>query len=309
MKHHPQDFSYRHYLAPRWWPTWIVVGLMWLISTLPWRAVQATGAGIGILLHKLGGSRRRVTEVNIAKCFPELSPEAQAQLVRNTFIANAKGYTESTIGWFRNIDRYVERMEVHGREHIQAVLNSGQGVLLVGAHFSMMDMALPLVARTIPVSYMYRPNDNGLLNAMVEKNRRRYCKQAFTKFELREMIEHIAEGNAVWYAIDQDMGPKHSVFAPFFGVPAASVKAAGWLARESGAAVIMLSQFRGENGVYTLRFTPVNGVPTDDEVANATAINKTLESEIRRDPAQYLWLHRRFKTRPEGEASFYGRKS
>ena len=308
MKHHPQDFSYRHYLAPRWWPTWLVIFLMWLISRMPWRGVQAAGTGIGLLLYKLGGSRRRVTEVNIAKCFPELDEAQQAQLVRDTFIANAKGYSESTIAWFRSIDRYAERMQVHGREHVQAAFDRGQGVLLVGAHFSMMDLAIPLVSRTIPVGYMYRPNDNGLLNAMVERSRRRFVERAFTKFELREMIEHLAKGHAVWYAIDQDMGPKHSVFAPFFGVPAASVKATGWLARESGAAVIMLSQFRGDDGVYTLRFTPVEGVPTDDDVANATAINQTLENEIRRDPVQYLWLHRRFKTRPEGEASFYAHK-
>lgn len=308
MKQHPQDFRLTRYLGPRYWGTWLLLGVMRLVSLLPWLGIQAIGSGLGRLLYRLGGSRRAVAEANIRACFPELTAQEQQQLVRDTFIANAKGYVECTHGWWRDIGPYARKMNVEGLEFVEAAKAQGKGVLLVGGHFSILDFALPLVAAAAPVGYMYRPNDNPLLNAIVERSRRRYCSAAFTKLELRDMIQYIKASNMVWYAVDQDMGPKHSVFAPFFGIPAASIKTTGWLARASDAVVLMLSQFRGPNGVYTIRFTPVPDFPTSDDVQNATVLNQLLEAEIRRHPDQYLWLHRRFKTRPEGAEPFYPRR-
>lgn len=294
---------------PRHWGTWLLVFLMWLMAWLPYRLQQALGTGLGRLLYRLGGSRRRVTEANIGACFPELDPTQQDALVRETFVANAKGYVECTVGWWRSIEPYAMRMRVHGGDEVRRTLDSGRGILLLGGHFSILDFALPLVAAVAPVAYMYRPNDDAVLDSVIEYRRSLFRAGSFTKFQLREMIEHIRAGNMCWYACDQDMGPKNSVFAPLFGVPAATLTTPAWLARETGARVMFLSQFRHADGVYELRFTDMpEGFPGDDEQANARMINSMLEQEIRRDPAQYLWLHRRFKTRPEGEPSLYGRR-
>lgn len=294
---------------PRWWGTWALIGFMRLISLLPWRVQQALGTALGRLLYRLGGPRREVTRRNIALCFPELDADRREQLVRDTFVANAKGYVECTVGWWRSARPYAQRMVVHGGDEVRRTLASGRGVLLLGAHFSILDFALPLVATVAPVAYMYRPNDNPVLDAVIEARRRRFADRAFTKFQLREMIEYLRGGGMCWYACDQDMGRRYSVFAPLFGVPAATLTTPGWLARESGARVMFLSQFRLGDGVYELRFADMpEEFPSDDEVENARMINRMLEQEIRRHPEQYLWLHRRFKTRPPGEPSLYGRR-
>ena len=294
-------------LHPRWWGTWLLVFLMWLIAWLPWRLQQAIGSGLGRVLYALRGSRRRVTEANIDACFPSLDAAQREQLVRDTFVANAKGYIECTVGWWRSAKPYARRMRLHGDDTVRETLASGRGILLLGAHFSILDFALPLVAEVAPVAYMFRPNDNPLLNEVIERRRGAFRAGAFTKFQLREMIDHVRAGNMCWYACDQDMGRRNSVFAPLFGVPAATLTTPGWLARETGARVMFLSQFRHADGVYEVRFTDFpDAFPSDDEVENARMINAMIEQEVGRDPAQYLWLHRRFKTRPEGEPPIYG---
>ncbi len=293
---------------PRWWGTWLLVFVMWLIAWLPWRVQQALGSGLGRLLYRLGGTRREVARANIRACFPQLDAPAQEKLVRDTFVANAKGYIECTVGWWRSARPYARRMIVHGGDTVRETLAQGRGILLLGAHFSILDFALPLVAQVAPIAYMYRPNDNPVLDSVIERRRGAFRDASFTKFQLRQMIDYIRGGGMCWYACDQDMGPRNSVFAPLFGVPAATLTTPGWLARETGARVMFLSQFRHADGVYELRFIDMpEAFPADDEVENARLINAMIEQEIARDPSQYLWLHRRFKTRPKGEPPIYRR--
>lgn len=282
--------------------------LMYLISFLPYKAKQGLGRWLGIRLYKLGGSRYRTARGNIKACFPELSEQEQEELIKNTFISNAIGYVESTIAWWRPVQPFLDKLEVHGKAHLDEALGRGKGVLLVGGHFSIMDFAGPLVHHVTTFNYMYRPQNNKLMNAFVERSRRRYSGESFTKRQLKDMNEFIREGNLVWYGPDQDVGvgPKRGIFAPFFGVPAATLTTPEWIARETGATVLQISQFREQNGVYSVHFSPIlEGFPGDDELENATRLNKGLEDAIRLHPEQYLWLHRRFKTRPEGEPSLY----
>ena len=267
---------------------------------------MSLGTWLGMRLYKLGGSRYRVARGNIKACFPELNEGEQEELIKKTFISNAIGYVESTIAWFRPVQPFIDKLEVHGQEHVEEAKRRGKGVLLVGGHFSIMDFAGPLVHHCVGFNYMYRPQNNKLMDALVERSRRRYSGKSFTKHQIKDMNAFIKAGNLVWYGPDQDLGLKQGVFAPFFNVPAASLTTPAWIARETGAAVVQISQFREKNGVYSVYFTPIlEGYPSDDEVENATRINAGLEDGIRIHPEQYLWLHRRFKTRPEGEASLY----
>lgn len=300
------QYYYRNFLHPRYWGTWLVIFLLYLISFLPYRQKISLGRFLGKQLYRFGGSRRRTAQGNIRACFPELTPEAQEEMVKETFISNALGYVESTIAWWGNVQPFLDRLEVHGKEHIDQAIARGKGVLLIGGHFSIMDFAGPLVFHTCGFNYMYRPQNNKLMDALVERSRRYYSGHSFTKRQLKDMIEFIKAGNLVWYGPDQDLGLKRGTFAPFFDIPAATLTTPAWIARETGATVLQIAQFREGDGVYSVHFSPIlENFPTDDEVENATRLNKGLEQQIRIHPEQYLWLHRRFKTRPEGEPSLY----
>lgn len=299
-------YYYRNFIHPRYWGMWFAIFVLFLISLLPYKGKIALGRWLGGLQYKYDKERRHVAQTNIRACFPELSEQEQEKLVYDNFVSIATGYMESTIAWFGNPKPFIESLEVHGKEHLEEAKARGKGVILIGAHFSIIDFAGPLVHSVEPFNYMYRPQNNPLLNAMVERARRHYSNRDFTKREIKPMLEFIKQGNVVWYAPDQDASPQHSVFAPFFGIATSTLTTPAWLARETGATIVMLSQYREKNGVYSVYYSPiVEGYPEEDEVANAARLNAGLEEAIRRHPEQYLWLHRRFKLRPEGEKAFY----
>jgi Kdo2-lipid IVA lauroyltransferase/acyltransferase len=302
-----REYYYRNFLHPKYWPTWLLIGLLWLISLLPHSTKMSLGSFLGMRLYKLGGSRYMTARGNIRACFPELSETEQEEMIKQTFISNAIGYMESTIAWFGDYQKFIDKLEVHGKEHLEEALARGKGVLLVGGHYSIMDFAGPLVHSVATFNYMYRPQNNKLLNALIERSRRYYSESDFTKRQLREMNEFIRQGNLVWYGPDQDVGLRQGIFAPFFGVPAATLSTPAWIARETGCSVLQIAQFREDrNGQYSVYYSPIlEGFPSDDELENATRLNQGLEEQIKIHPEQYLWLHRRFKTRPEGEASLY----
>lgn len=294
-------------LHPRHWGVWMLLGIMWLMAQLPHGLQQRLGRALGRLGYRIGGSRRRMTEANIRACFSERSAEDQDALVRGTFEANAVGMVECTQSWFGSMVRYRRDLQVDGGDLLRDNLAKGRGVILYGGHFSILDFALPLVDAVNPIAYMYRPNASPVLDKVIEGRRAPYRHANFSKRELKELIDYLRAGNLAWYAFDQDLGLKNSVFAPFFGVQTATLKTLGWLARESGAIPMFMSQWRdNDRGQYRLRFREVPApFPTDDDVENATILNQMLEQEISRDPTQYLWLHRRFKTRPDGAPPIY----
>ncbi|MFT7111123.1 MAG: KDO2-lipid IV(A) lauroyltransferase [Methylophagaceae bacterium] len=282
---------------------------MFLISLLPYKAQMWLGTQLGTLMYKQGGIRLTITRTNIKACFPELNPKQQEELVRQSFIANMKGMVETTIAWWGDHQPILDKLEVHGLEHLKEAEARGKGVILVGGHFSILDLAGPMVNSVLDFNYMYRPNDNPLFDAVIERHRMSYSHKKFTKHELKEMTNFIKQGNTVWYGYDQDFGARRSVFAPFFGVQTATVKAAMRLPRDTGATVVMISQFRKTDGHYNIRFSPIlENLADDDDITAATRLNAQLETLIRFHPEQYLWMHRRFRSRPEGEAAFYPKK-
>lgn len=282
---------------------------MFVMSLLPYSAKMKLGKLLGLLMLRMGGSRLQITEANIRACFPELSNEQQAQLVKASFIANMTGMVETTTAWWRSHKPVLDNLTIYGQEYLDEAEARGKGVLLVGGHFSILDLAGPMANSSFDFSYMYRPNDNPLFDALIERSRVRYSHHKFSKYELKDMIDFIKQGNTVWYGYDQDFGRRRSVFAPFFGVQTATLKAPLAIARETGATVLMISQFAEGGGKYSLRYSPIfEDIQNDDDVTAATRLNKQLEHFVRLHPEQYLWMHRRFRTRPEGEEPFYPKK-
>lgn len=280
---------------------------MIMLAYLPYQLQLFIGRILGVWFYHLGRHRRHITETNIRLCFPELDATAQQTLVRNIFIANGIGIIESAIGWWRNPTLFKNRTTFIGAEHLETAKQQGKGVLLVGAHFSTLDLAGSLLSLITEFNVTYRENKNPLFDAMMKSRRARYTKHVLHRNDLRGIVKSLKNNEIVWYAPDQDYGAKYSVFAPFFGVPAATITGTSRLAKLNHSAVVFVAHHRNDNNSgYTFEFTPINHhFPSNDDVADATQINATIEYFIRKKPDQYLWLHRRFKTRPPGEVRPY----
>lgn len=302
----PPQYYYRQFLHPKFWPTWTILITFRAISFLPHSIKFKLAEILGIIVYKLNPGRCKIARANIKLCFKDLTEKEQEELVKKSIIATTTGFIENTIAWWNDMTPYIEKLKIYGKEHIDEANKRGKGILLLGGHYSVIDFAIRLFTEVTPFNHMYRPHDNPLFNAFIERKRMRYSNRGFTKFELKEMMTFIKEGNLVWYGADQDFGLKYGVFAPFFNEPAATLTMPAAIARETGASVLHLSQFREGNGVYSLRFSPIlEDFPSDDEIENASRINELIEKYIRIHPEQYMWVHRRFKTRPEGKNSIY----
>lgn len=297
----------KSYAHPRYWPTWFTIGAMHIMAWLPTRWRTGLGRALGWLAWHLAKRRRHITETNIRLVFPDLSPKAQHQLAYESFIQNGISLPETAVAWCRDIEFLRAKTTFKGLEHVDKALQEGRGALLMGAHYAVLDLSAALVNLERTVDSTYRPHDNPLFNDFMMKGRARSLEEALDKNNLRRVLTRLKQNKLVWYAPDQDYGRKVSVFAPFFGQPAASIKMTARIAKMTGTACIPLRVHRKpDNEHYEIEFyPPLSDFPTGDEVADARQVNAALELMIGQAPAQYMWMHRRFKTRPEGEAGVY----
>lgn len=294
-------------LHPKHWLTWIVVGIIFLLGKLPLNAKYWLGEKLGLLCIKLFPSRYHIAFQNISACFSELTEEEQHDITRKNFIATVQGGFETFHAWWGNCQPIFDDLTVEGAEHVKQAEADGKGVFLIGGHYSIFDLAMPVIAMCAnKPGYMYRPNGNLIINRVIENGRRQHFSVTpFTKRETSKMVEFLSEGGTVWYACDQDLGKKSDLFVPFFGVPAACISAPTTTAKRTGAAVIYVSQYRIAPGKYKIVFSPTQTKFGEDAQADAVSWNKWLEQSIRKHPEQYLWMHKRFKTRPVGMKPFY----
>ena len=303
-KHH--SLNPRDYWQPRFWLTWLGIAGMWVLGNLPFWAQSGLARLLGQLSYKLAKKRRHIAEVNIRLCFPELNAQQQQELVKKVFVSNSMGFIETCSCWLSSTRRQQRNTIVHGIEHVEQA--GDNGILLLGGHYSILDLAGALIAPHLRnLDTVQREHNNPLLNAVQTQSRRGFVDETISRNDMRSVIRNLKNGRIVWYAPDQDYGRKSAVFAPFFGVPAATIVGTARIAKSTGAAVIPISYFREPDGHYHIYFSaPLSDFPSGDDVADATRVNRIIETEIRRDPAQYLWLHRRFKTRPtKGEPKLY----
>jgi KDO2-lipid IV(A) lauroyltransferase len=292
-------------LAPRHWPGWIGVALGVLAGRLPWVLQRGLGQAFGVLLARLPISRRRVAERNLALCFPGLDDAARAALLRASMRALGVGVFEFARAWWGGVGALRAGASIEGLEHIEAVRASGRGVILVSGHFTTLESSARLLAERLPVAGMYRPHAAGPMEYAVKRGRLRYACAMFTRDELRPAVKHLKDGGILWFAPDQDTRRGDSVFVPFFGLPAWSLTSTHQLARLSGAAVIPFFH-RREGARHVLRIAPpLDGFPSRDATADTERVIGAIEAMVREAPSQYLWIHKRFKRRPEGEAPLY----
>lgn len=284
------------------------MGVIWLLARLPFRWLIALGRLLGRLTARLPGERRHVAKRNLELCFPELDDTARARLLRATLADLGLMFVEFALAWMGS-ERAIARIPcaIEGLEHLQRCRAEGRGVLLVGAHFSHLELCARLVSQRIRIAGMYRVMDNPVFERAVLRARLRYADAMFTKEDIRRTVRYLKAGGTVWYAPDQDMRGKDSVFVPFFGIPASTITATHHLARLSGAAVIPFFHQRRQDGRgYVLRLeAPLENFPGEDVAADTTRVNTIVERMVREAPQQYLWVHKRFKSRPPGQAPLY----
>ncbi len=294
---------------PRVWPAWLMVGAGWVTARLPLPVIAALARLLGTLAYAFGRRRRQITLTNLRLCFPELSDSERGRLARRSFVHTAMGVLEAMMVWLNPARPVAGRTRIHGLEHLQRARSEGRGVLLLGGHFSAMDIVAPKLAE-VDIDVMYRENRNPAWEWLQVTGRRRYFRGVIERADVRQTLKRLKQGRTIWYAPDQDYGRRRSVFAPFFGVPTASIRATAQLARFNDSPVLLMTNYRDLDSLtWSIHFhPPLTNYPTGDDLADAETVNRAIEAAIRTHPEQYLWMHRRFKTRPEGAAPVYGKR-
>jgi KDO2-lipid IV(A) lauroyltransferase len=296
------------FLTPRYWPTWLGLGLLRLSLLLPYPALLRLGRGLGTLLYYLVPARRRVAQTNLELCFPQMDVDARNELARESFIAATTSLFEGALSWWGSDERLKRLYRIEGLEHLERARTDGKGVLLLGGHYTTLEISGRFLALHVEgLQPIYKPAKNPLFEAVMAGSRKRLFDDLVPSSDLRRIVRNLKQGKVMWYAPDQDFGRKQSVFAPFFGVSTATLPTTARLARLSGAPVVPYYSERlpGNEGFLLRLLPPLENFPSGDDLADAARTNAILEAQIRRVPEQYLWLHKRFKTRPEGESRVY----
>jgi Kdo2-lipid IVA lauroyltransferase/acyltransferase len=292
-------------LAPRHWPAWLGIGAMALLARLPWSWQRALGRPLGALLRALLHERRGIALRNLELCFPELDAPARDALLREHFRALAIGVFEFARAWWGSVEPLRSGIDVEGLEHMAAARAGGRGVIVVSGHFTTLEVCGRLMCDHVPLAGMYRPHAQPAMEWAVRRGRARYAAAMFPKQDVRGAVKHLKRGGLLWYAPDQDPSRGDSVYVPFFGQPAHSLTSTHQLARMSGAAVVLYQHARRADGSYVLKLWPAfDGFPSKDATADTARVMAGIETMARAAPAQYLWIHRRFKRRPDGTSPY-----
>jgi len=312
VKRTPNTFRAAHFLHPLHWPTWLGLALLWSLIHLPYPVLLKIGGFIGAMMFRFSVKRRHITQTNVALVFPELSQAERDTLTRNIFTSVGISFIETPLSWWGSDKKLASLSQIEGLEHLQAALAEGRGVILLSAHFTCLEIGGRLLSLQQPFAVMYKRHRNALFENKMKQARELHFQSTIERHDVRGMVRELKKNHACWYAPDQDFGRKHSLFAPFMGISAASLEAPMRLAKMSGAKVVpFFPRRRADGRGYQLSILPaLDNFPSGDEVSelldDATRINAIIEKQIRLAPEQYLWLHRRFKTRPKGEPGLYG---
>lgn len=247
---------------------------------------------------------RNVMRVNLRICYPDMAPTDREQLVKRNFEEWGISFLEIAISWWGKSEDMPDNISFVGSEHLDKALAEDNGVILLGAHFSTLELGSLLVRKHIgqdrPMHIVYRTQKNPLFNAHMLRGRLRHVTSCVHSKEGRKIVKLVRSKELLWFAPDHDHGPRNAVFAPFFGHPAATLTTTSTLAQINGAAVILMGTYRNsDNNGYSVHFyPPLENFPSDDTLLDATRVNQLIEEAVAVAPEQYMWAHRRFKTQP-----------
>jgi KDO2-lipid IV(A) lauroyltransferase len=295
---------------PRYWATWAGLCVLRAIELLPFSAQRRVGSALGRLIRRLPLAYVRIARRNIELCMPTLSPQGQAELLDRHCQSLGMALCETADTWWSSDERVHRLAEVQGLEHLHAALAKGRGAIMIGGHFTTIEIATRILGTVVPLNVVYRPTKNAVLSHTMFTSFSRHGKP-IAHDDIRTMIRALKKNEAVWYAPDQSYRNKGAAMVNFFGIPAATTTATSRLARISGAAVLTYFPERlpGNAGYRVVIGAALGDFPGADAVCDAQRFNNLLEAQIRRIPEQYLWMHRRFKGLTADYPDYYGRDS
>jgi len=297
------------FLLPKYWLTWLGVVILYTISWLPYKLQLSLGRLIGRLLYLIGSSRKKVAIKNLELCFPNMSANERQHMLKRNFENTGIALLETGMGWWWPNWRVKRKVTFKGLEHVRKAQQEGKGILLLTMHYLSVEISCRAIGYGQPMVVFYRPHNNQLMEFFQFRGRGRSNKYMLGKRDVKGLMKALKDGESCVYLPDQDYGRNRSLFVPFFAVQDAATTTGTLLfARQKNAVSIMLTPTRNEDGSgYTVEFSPVlEGFPTDNDENDLIRVNQELEKAILKKPEQYMWLHRRFKTRPNKEdASFY----
>jgi KDO2-lipid IV(A) lauroyltransferase len=288
----------------------LALGLVWLLHFLPLAVLAPIGRGIGILLYLLGHERRKVALTNLGLCFPQWSDTERTRVARAHFQAFGRAVLEHGLLWWSSKERIQRLVRVEGLEHWQAVAH--RPVIWLAPHFVGLDMGGSRIITEWRGCSVYSHQKDPVFDRVLLKGRTRFVTPVlFSRQDgIRPIVRTMRKGLPFYYLPDMDLGPRDSIFVPFFGVNTATITGLSRLASVAGAVVVpaVTRQLPGAGG-YVLTFYPAwTDFPGPDVAADTRRMNAFIEERVREMPEQYYWLHKRFKTRPPGEPSFYEKR-
>lgn len=304
----PKTGRLRFFLHPRHWHRWLGVGVLRVISLLPLPMLAWGGRNLGALLYYMHPSRRQIATINIRKCFPELTAAAQTQMVKRHFRVFGQALLGMGIAWWASPQRLRRLVTTRGREHYDRAIADGRNIILLMPHFVGLEIAGIRLSLDRSTCAVFRHVDNEVLRLIMEKGRTRF---GLSLMEYNKpfitLVKKVRSGVPLYYLPDQDPRKRNPAFVPFFGVSTATLTTLGRLTKLTDAVVIpcYCRQLPGGKGYEVAFKPPLKDFPTDNAVSDAERMNREIERVVREIPEQYFWLHKRFKTRPPGEASFY----
>jgi KDO2-lipid IV(A) lauroyltransferase len=293
-------------LSPRYWATWMLLAVMRLAAWMPLPLIVFLGSAAGECLYLLAFERRRVAAINLAIAYPDATAGELRRLSRACFRNVATGVLEIGLVWWAP-ERVRRMTELRGLGHLTDVQRSGRGAMLLTAHFTCIEVGLPVLSAHTTLQAMYKRPHNRLMDRFMERNRGRFTALIVGHHSPIGLIRGLKRGHAMWYAPDQDFGGKDTVFVPLFGVEATALTAPARIAGMARVPVLPCSIERksGAKGYLLTIGAPLPEFPSGDDRRDALAINRATEELIRRVPTQYLWIHKRYKRRPDGTFGIY----
>ena len=288
----------------------IIFALLWVAHFLPYRVLVVIGNLVGVLAFWLIAERRHVTRVNLGKCFPEKDPAERERLARAHFRAFCRSFVDRALLWWAPRARIEKLVRIEGLEHLRA--HPGAPAILLAPHFAGLDAGFTRLSCEEDMVSMYANQKDARFGELLKRGRARFGDQRLVSRQegIRATLSAMRAGRPFYYLPDQDYGPRDTIFVPFFGVPAATVPGLSRIAQVAGARVLpCVTRILPGAAGYVLRIdAPWDNFPTQDLAADTRRMNEYIERRVLEMPEQYLWMHKRFKTRPPGETGFYGNK-
>lgn len=305
--HTDTSLNIKRWLMPQYWGMWLFLGFLRLVTFLPLSWIQSLGSLLGSLLYRLVPSRRRIARINIKQAYPDYSEDQVKQLIKSSFKNMGISVFDMAIAWWARRDYLRARCTVEGMEHLEKALAKGHGVILLTGHFSTLEIGGILMALYTPLQAIYKKAHNPMFDTFMRHYRSKHLERVTVNSNVRGFIKGLRDGRTVWFAPDQDMMGKDIVFTPFLGGIASTLTSTARMSEITGAPIVPFYPVRLANSKgYKLIVLPeLDNFPSGDKQKDAARTNEAIENMVRMNPEQYAWIHKRFKTQPEGKPSIY----